>query len=99
MYLVIQNFPEEKILFASVSETEAKIFFDLQVEHGTGWFELWEEGVDFPLQVGGEQFYSPYDPKKWDIMQTVSGLREYDRKKEFPFIAEDKHQLIVTTWE
>ena len=58
MYIVMQSFPDEKIVFASHSEKEATSYFDLQVQHGKGWFELWQENNDGPLRTGGEQFYT-----------------------------------------
>ena len=99
MFLVMQSFPEEKILFASSSEGEASNFFKLQLKHGAGWFELWEEGCEMPIQAGGEQFYSPYQPNKWDVMRTMSTMTEYDKKKLQNLSNGDRHNLIVTTWE
>ena len=58
MFIVLQSFPDEKILFASDSEKEATNYFHLQIQHGKGYFELWQENNDLPILTGGEQFYS-----------------------------------------
>lgn len=59
MYIVMQSFPDEKIVFASHSEKEASCFFDRQVQHGKGRFELWQENNDGPLRIGGKHLYTP----------------------------------------
>ena len=58
MFIVMQSFPDEKILFASDSEKEATNYFHLQIQHGKGSFELWQENNDIPLLTGGDDFYS-----------------------------------------
>ena len=58
MFIVMQSFPDEKILFASDSEKEATNYFHLQIQHGKGSFVLWQENNDIPILTGGEQFYS-----------------------------------------
>ncbi len=60
MFIVIQSFPDEKILFASDSEKEATNYFHLQIQHGKGSFELWQENNDIPILSGGEEFYSSH---------------------------------------
>lgn len=97
MFLVIQSSPEEKILFASSSASEASDYFDLQLKHGDGWFELWEEGKEVPIQVGGEQFFSPYDSTEW--LPENATMQEYTEKKFHNLPQLDNHGLIVTTWE
>ncbi len=75
MYLVVQNFPEERIIFASNSKVEAERYFGLQVKQGKGWFEFREEGRKIPLLAGGEQLYSPYAPSRWDLMQISAEMQ------------------------
>lgn len=58
MFIVMKSFPDEKILFASDSEIEAIDYFNLQIQNGQGFFELWQENTDFPILTGGEQLYS-----------------------------------------
>ena len=58
MFIVMKSFPNEKILFASDSEKEATDYFNMQIQHGQGFFELWQENTDFPILTGGEQLYS-----------------------------------------
>ncbi len=80
MYLILQNFPEEKIIFASESKEETEKYFNLQVQHGKGWFEFRKEGKKVPLLAGGEQHYSPYSPTRWDLMQLSTEMQ--NRKDE-----------------
>ena len=58
MYIIMRSFPDEKIVFASHCEKEATSYFDLQVQHGKGWFELWQENNDGPLRTGGKQLHT-----------------------------------------
>lgn len=51
--MVMECFPEEKVLFASNSADEAMDYFDRQVLHGDGWYELWMDGGGTPVQAGG----------------------------------------------
>ncbi len=100
MFIVIQSYPDEKVLFASSSKTDAYKYFDLQVEHGKGWFELWQEGLDIPLQTGGEQFYAPYHSLSWDDKQaTAAKTGALEKTSERRFWSRQKHNLILTTWE
>lgn len=99
MFLVMQSFPKEKVLFASRSAAGASVFFNLQAGHGCGWFELWEEGSDVPIDAGCEQFFSPCHPKKREIMRTVSQMKGYDKKRHRHYFSDEKHNFIVTTWE
>jgi len=101
MYLVMQSFPEEKIVFASSSEKEANDYFDLQVQHGNGWFELWQEGSEIPCQVGGDQFYAPYSSVSAAIHNNrfSPNAEKFQGQKKHPVFTSDKHQLILTSWE
>ena len=69
MFIVMQSFPDEKILFASDSEKEATNYFNLQIQHGKGCFELWQENNDVPILTGGEQFYAAPAPASAGIYQ------------------------------
>ncbi len=96
MFIITQSFPEEKILFASNSKAEANSYFRLQVQHGQGWYELWEEESDVPLLADGDRFYAPYNPDKSSSRRLPP---EKDRDASGFFSAADKHNLILTTWE
>jgi len=96
MFIITQSFPEEKILFASNSRAEANSYFSLQIQHGQGWYELWEEGSDIPLQSDGDRFYAPYNPEKWDHGRQPL---EKDRDHTGFFPAGSRDNLILTTWE
>lgn len=58
MYVIRQSFPDEKIVFASESVNEATTYFNLQLQHGRGWYELWDENTDMPMRSGGQDFSS-----------------------------------------
>jgi len=96
MFIISQSFPKEKILFASNSRDEANSYFKLRVQHGQGWYELWEEGSDVPLQADGDRFYAPYDPDTWNARRIPL---EKDGKNNRFFRTDGKHNLILTTWE
>ena len=72
IYKVKQTFPFERDLFESNKEDEAVDFLDNLIFLGDGWFELWEEGYDMPIQAGGEQAFSPYHPTEFNVMNLVS---------------------------
>jgi hypothetical protein len=100
MFIVIQSYPDEKILFASSSKMDAYKFFDLQVEHGKGWFELWQEGQEIPLQTGGEQFFAPYHSPTWANQRTTTHTTGSNAKtSKYHFWSKNKQNLILTTWE
>ena len=98
MYFVMQNFPEERVVLATISEDVADDFFNLQVQQGKGWYELWREGGNIPLQEGGEKFYAPYQPNKWDDIRNNSVEEDFMEVGQ-PIYGDDKHRLILTTWE
>lgn len=101
MYLVVQDFPEEKVIFASSLKEEAQKYFDLQVHHGKGWFELREEGRKIPLLAGGEELFSPYAPSRWDLMQLSAEMKNNNNTEtEYPYFFPDNgHQYLQSVWE
>lgn len=76
IFMVKQTFPIERILFESNNEEEAIDFLDNLILLGDGWFEVWEEGYDVPIQAGGAQAFSPYQPTKWDVLTVISALEK-----------------------
>ncbi len=76
IFMVKQTFPIERILFESNNEDEAIDFLDNLILLGDGWFEVWEEGYDVPIQAGGEQAFSPYQPTKWDVLSVITALEK-----------------------
>ncbi len=100
MYLVIQSFPEEKVIFASISEEIAFDFFHIQVAHGKGWFELRKEENGVPLLTGGEHFFFPYHPDKWKKQEDrVSGTEEDSSEVNQHLFPVDKNRYILPVWE
>lgn len=95
IFMVKQTFPLERILFETNAEDAAIDFLNNLILKGDGWFEVWEEGYDVPIQAGGEQAFSPYQPTKWDVLSVISALEsitETKRHKSFGtknFNAED----------
>ena len=99
MYLVTQNSPEKKILFASSSAFEAYRFFSWQINSGEGWFELWLEGDKKPLREGGEKFFAPHPPKKTHSTKTLSGNTTTVANPEEYFFSVTDDRLMLTMWE
>ncbi len=92
IFLVKQTFPIERILFESNIEEEAIDFLDNLILLGDGWFEVWEEGYDVPIQAGGEQAFSPYQPTKWDVLSVISALERVIETQRNTTICH-KHEL------
>ena len=55
MYIVMQRRPHTKILFASNSYDATNNFFEVQLNHGIGWFELLQKNNNKPLRSGGKE--------------------------------------------
>ena len=101
MYLILQNFPEEKIIFASESKEETERYFNLQVRHGKGWFEFRKEGIKVPLLAGGEQHFSPYSPSRWDLMQLSIEMqnRKIEESESTDIFPHDKLHPLQSAWD
>ncbi len=101
MYMILQNFPEEKIIFASESKEETERYFNLQVRHGKGWFEFRKEGIKVPLLAGGEQHFSPYSPSRWDLMQLSIEMqnRKIEESESTDIFPHDKLHPLQSAWD
>jgi|GEM_PF-5811070 hypothetical protein len=64
MYIVMQRRPHTKILFASNSYDATINFFELQLHHGIGWFELLQRNNNKPLRSGGKEQASVHHQQK-----------------------------------
>lgn len=62
----MQRRPHTKILFASNSYDATNNFFELQLNHGIGWFELLQRNNNEPLRSGGKEHPTAYHQQKGD---------------------------------
>lgn len=99
IFIVKQTFPIERVLFESNVEEEAIDFLDNLILLGDGWFEVWEEGYDVPIQAGGEQAFSPYQPAKWDVLSIISALEKATEKQNHNAAATSKNFRATFTQE
>lgn len=78
MYIVIQRRPHTKILFASNSYGAAANFFELQRNHGIGWFELLHKNNDTPLQSGGREHASVHQQQKGNSQTPMANTMHHN---------------------
>lgn len=82
IFTVKQTVPQERVLFESNKEEEAIDYLDNLILLGNGWFELWEKGYDVPIQAGGEQAFSPFNPTKLDVFSIITAFEKILKNQE-----------------